>query len=130
MVNAATRDLRTSELAWQATLGISALAAIGLSLTHLTFRADFSADAVIFVVAYLFVTLYYRLLKPDPLLARILIGFGQLVVVMITGAALTYAASAVPFPYRDAEFHAIDQWLGFERVAYLAFMSEHENFRK
>ena len=130
MVNATIRDLRTSELAWQVTLGISALAAIALNLTGLTFRVEFAPNAVIAVTSYFFITLYYRLLKPDALLARMLIGLGQLIVVMLTGALLTYAASAVPFPYRDAELQAIDQWFGFERVAYLAFMNEHETLRK
>lgn len=43
----------------------------------------------------------------------------QIVLVLLLGVLLTYAATAANFPYRDAELHRLDQIMGLDRSAYL-----------
>jgi membrane-associated phospholipid phosphatase len=64
-------------------------------------------------------------LRRNSLISDALVLFGQLFIVTGLGLLLTYAASAIPLPYRDAEFHAFDLWLGFDRVAWHEFLDSH-----
>lgn len=52
--------------------------------------------------------------------ADMLIVVAQLFLTLLLGLLLTYAASAVALPYRDAELSAIDHWLGFHRASYIS----------
>jgi len=47
----------------------------------------------------------------------------QIVLVLLLGVLLTYAATAANFPYRDAELHKLDQIMGLDRSAYLGVFS-------
>lgn len=120
---------RLTRLSWQITLAIALLTACALDIAGLSIRLDLSASTVAIISAYLFLTIHYRFVRQNAEVARALISFGQLVVVVLMGLLLTYAASVVPLPYRDAELHAIDRWLGFEREAYVAFLGRNESLR-
>lgn len=122
-------DDRLSSLAWQITLALALLTAIAFNIVDLSVRVDLSATTVAIISGYAFLTIYYRFIRQRPGVARPLIGFGQLFTVVLMGIMLTYAASAVPLPYRDAELHAIDRWLGFDRDAYIAFLRRNEGLR-
>jgi len=76
-------------------------------------------------VIYVATTVFYRTIRKEPVIATALETTGQLLLVIFVGVLLSYAAAAVPLPYRDAEFHALDRWLGFERQAYVAFVERH-----
>ncbi|MET3153983.1 membrane-associated phospholipid phosphatase [Bradyrhizobium diazoefficiens] len=119
-------DRLLSTVTWQATLAIALLAALALNLVGLSFSVDLSADALVLMSLYAFLTIYFSFVRPNAEAARILTCFGQLVVVVLMGIALSYAASTVPLPYRDVELHAIDRWLGFDRANYLAFLRRHD----
>ena len=67
----------------------------------------------------------YRSVRPNPQLACAMETTTQLLFVLLLGLLLTYAAIAAGYPYRDAELHAVDQWIGLDRQAYLAFIHEH-----
>src|SRR4029453_269765 len=54
----------------------------------------------------------------------------QLAIVIIMGLMLSYAASTVTLPYRDAQLLAFDRWLGFEREAYMAYLKRHTALRE
>lgn len=49
----------------------------------------------------------------------------QIVLVLLLGVLLTYAATAANFPYRDAELHKLDQALGLDRTVYLDLFRAH-----
>jgi len=68
----------------------------------------------------------YRSVRPDEHLASAMETATQLLLVLLFGIVLSYAAAAVALPYRDAELYAIDQWLGFDRRAYLDFVARQE----
>ena len=122
-------DDRLSRLTWQVTLAMAILAAISFNIVGLTARVDLSANTVALVSGYVFLTIHCRFVRQNAEETRALIGFGQLVTVIIMGIMLSYAASAVPLPYRDAELYAIDRWLGFERETYLAFLKRNDGLR-
>src|SRR5690606_35653156 len=43
----------------------------------------------------------------------------QIVLVLLLGVLLSYAATAANFPYRDAELYKLDQIMGLDRSSYL-----------
>jgi hypothetical protein len=61
----------------------------------------------------------YSRKRPDARLVNALAGLVQLLLVVVIGAVLTYPAAKAGFPYRDAVLYQLDQWLGFDRAAYL-----------
>ncbi|MFL5051104.1 MAG: phosphatase PAP2 family protein [Xanthobacteraceae bacterium] len=67
----------------------------------------------------------YRSLRPNQHLACAMETTTQLLLVLLLGILLTYAAIAAGYPYRDAELHGADQWIGFDRRSYLAFIKAH-----
>lgn len=67
----------------------------------------------------------YRSVRPNRHLACAMETTTQLLLVLLAGILLTYAAMAAGYPYRDAELHAADQWIGFDRHAYLRFTHAH-----
>jgi membrane-associated phospholipid phosphatase len=119
-------DRLLSAVTSQTTLGIALLAALAMNLVGLSCSFELSADTAVLLTSYVFLTVYVSFVRPNAELARVLICFGQLVVVILMGLLLTYAASAVPLPYRDAELHAINRWFGFDRANYLAFLRRHD----
>ncbi|WP_210191534.1 phosphatase PAP2 family protein, partial [Bradyrhizobium guangdongense] len=124
-----TDDRLLSTVTWQTTMAIALLAALSLSLAGLGCSIEVSADTLVLMSCYAFCAIYFSFVRPNPKIARGLICFGQLVVVILMGVMLSYAASTVPLPYRDADLHAMDQWLGFDRAGYLAVVKKHEGLR-
>jgi membrane-associated phospholipid phosphatase len=122
-------DGRRTKLVWQITLSTVLLAALALNVAALSIRLDLSANMVAAVSAYIFLLIYYRIVRPNPEVGRALISFGQLVTVVTMGILLSYAASTVPLPYRDAQLYALDRWLGFERDTYIEFLRRHDSLR-
>jgi len=62
---------------------------------------------------------FFRHLRPRPELHALCNIALQIVLVLLLGVLLTYAATAANFPYRDAELHRLDQIIGLDRSAYL-----------
>jgi len=130
MQTGAIANERSSALAWQATLAITALTVISLQVVGLGFHGNISAETIALISVYFCLLVSYRFIRRDRGIACMVIGIGQLTVVTVMGLMLTYAASTVPLPYRDFEFHAIDRWLGFEREAYLAVVERSDTLQK
>jgi hypothetical protein len=122
-------DDRLSRLTWQIILATAILVAISFNIVGLTVRIELSANAVALISGYIFLTIYCRFVRQNAAEACALIGLGQLVTIIIMGMMLSYAASAVPLPYRDAELFTIDRWLGFERETYIAFLKRNDGLR-
>ncbi len=101
---------------------MAVLAAIALNITGLSVRVELSASTLVIISGYAALAIYCRFVRQNVEVARALIGFGQLVSVIVLGIMLNYAVSTVALPFRDAELYAIDRWLGFERESYIAFL--------
>lgn len=121
---------RSSALAWQATLAITMLVVASFTVIGLRVKVHVTPDMMAYVPGYVFLIVYCRLIWRKIEIARMLIAVGQLAIAIIMGLMLSYAASTVPLPYRDAELLALDRWLGFEREAYMAFLREHTQLRE
>ena len=130
MQNCAAVDDRFSALAWQVTLGMTILVVVWFSIVGLCVKVHVTPDMMAYVPGYIFLIVYCRLIWRKIEVARMLIAVGQLAIVIIMGLMLSYAASSVPLPYRDAELLALDRWLGFERDAYMAFLKQHPDLRE
>jgi membrane-associated phospholipid phosphatase len=126
----ATDDFRLFHLAWQATLAITGLTIVSLQVAGLGFHGRISPEAIALIAIYLGLLVYYRFIRRDHGIARMVISVGQLTAVTVMGIMLTYAASSVPLPYRDFELNAIDRWLGFEREVYLGVIERSEALQK
>ena len=46
-----------------------------------------------------------------------------MLLIMLLGIVISYPAAVTALPHRDAELYAIDQCLGFDRRAYVNFVS-------
>ncbi|HVV41902.1 MAG TPA: phosphatase PAP2 family protein [Nitrobacter sp.] len=95
------------------------------SLAMLGIRVDFSSNPPLIATAcgYAIVAVYYTVVRREPRLTSVLIATAQLFLVLFIGLLLTYAASAVDLPYRDANLQLADLWLGFNRESYRTFAS-------
>ena len=123
-------DDRLSTVTWRITLAMAVLAAIALNITGLSVRVELSASTLVIISGYAALAIYCRFVRQNVEVARALIGFGQLVSVIVLGIMLNYAVSTVALPCRDAELYAIDRWLGFERESYIAFLRQHDGLLK
>jgi len=129
MHNCPAANERFSALAWQVTLGMTILVVVWFNIVGLRVSVHVTPDMMAYVPSYIFLIVYCRLIWMKIEIARMLIAVGQLAIVIIMGLMLSYAASTVPLPYRDAELLALDRWLGFEREAYMAFLKQHTGLR-
>jgi membrane-associated phospholipid phosphatase len=95
--------------------------AVWISFAALGLRVDFTSNWPLVSVALLYAAaaFFYRYIRGDRQIADMLIVIAQLFLTLLLGLLLTYAASAAALPYRDAEFSAIDLWLGFHRGSYV-----------
>lgn len=73
--------------------------------------------------ALLSASLFYRLVREDQPLAEALAGAAQLVAFASVAAPLSYVAASAAFPLWDMELAAWDHRLGFDWMAWLAFLN-------
>jgi membrane-associated phospholipid phosphatase len=59
--------------------------------------------------------------RPDGRLQALAQGFMQVLLILLFGTLLSYAAAAAPVPFQDANLLAIDNALGLDRDAYISF---------
>jgi membrane-associated phospholipid phosphatase len=111
-----------------ALIGIMLFLAI-LSFSVLGLSVDFRSvpGQVFAAICYGLVTYVFCLVWRNGSLAKALLVIGQLQVITFLAFLLTYAASDVHSPYRDAELNSIDRWFGFDRVAFLEFLRPYSN---
>jgi membrane-associated phospholipid phosphatase len=122
-------DYMLSRRAWQITLAMVCLTIVSAQIVGLEFRGRLTPELKTLIAGLICLAVFYRFVRRDQGIVRMVISMGQLVVVMIMGLMLTYVASTVPLPYRDFELHAVDRWIGFERSAYLEFLARNDWLR-
>jgi membrane-associated phospholipid phosphatase len=95
--------------------------AVWMSFAALGLRVAFAGNwpLVSVILVYAAATFFYLHIRVDRQIADMLVVVAQLFLALLLGLLLTYAASAVALPYRDAELSAIDHWLGFHRASYI-----------
>lgn len=110
--------------------GNGRLTVISFVLGRLTI-APFSNPALLFFFIGTFTAQgFYRTVRPDRRLYAIAEASGQMLLILMLGILLTYAAVTANFPYVDAELYVIDNALGFDRRAYLTFFAQHHWLRR
>jgi hypothetical protein len=103
-------------------IGIGVLfVATAASLLATGLSVDFKASPAILVLVAISAAgaFFYSRIRPDAQLANALSGLIQLILIVVVCAILTYPAAKAGLSYRDATFYQLDQWLGFDRAAYL-----------
>lgn len=121
--SAVLADSRMTRAVWLLILSMALCLAV--SFAALGLRVDLSSNPALIVIVcgYTALTIYYAAFRHEPRLVAILVAAAQLFLVLFIGLLLTYAASAVGLPYRDANFHLADLWLGFDRETYKTIIS-------
>lgn len=108
-------------LVWYLIAAMAALTLVSFTLTGLTVDPYSNPTVFILIAVLLAINWFYRSVRPDPRLRIATEIAAQVLLILLFGILLTYAAIAVASPYRDAELHFIDQLLGFDRRTYLDF---------
>src|SRR4249920_950635 len=100
-------------LIWYLVGAMAVLTLASFVLTGLT--VDLSSNPWVFlsVGVLLAISFFYRYRRPNPHLCALTEAAAQLLLILLFGILLTYAAVAVKFPYVDAELYAIDNAIGF-----------------
>jgi membrane-associated phospholipid phosphatase len=109
-------------LVWCLVGTMALMTIVSFALARLT--VDFSSPWLPLAITGLFgMSVFYRYRRPDPHLCAVTEAAAQMLLILLFGILLTYAAMATNFPYRDAELHAIDRALGLDRREYLDFVN-------
>ena len=109
------------------------LAAAGLALALVLATTGFSLTPGSAAVSFGFVTVYtafayYNALashRRDPKVVFALGSTAQIVMATVVMTPMTYAAAALNLPLQDSLLHGLDQAMGLDWRAYLAFVNDH-----
>lgn len=93
-------------------------------LTGLTVNLASNPWVVLSIGGIMATSFFYRYWRLNPHLSALTEAAAQLLLILLFGILLTYAAVAVKFPYVDGELYAIDNAIGFDRHTYLKFFAE------
>src|SRR5689334_4079812 len=105
-------------------VGAMAAATMGsFALAGLTVDLSSNPWLPLAILCLLAASLFYRYRRPVPHLSAATEAAAQMLLILLFGILLTYAAMTAHFPYRDAALYAIDQALGLDRRAYLDFVN-------
>lgn len=117
-----------ARLIWCLIAFLAALTLMSFLLTGLAVDPWSNLPLLALIGVLFVVSGFYRLVRRDVRLQTITEASGQILLILLFGILLTYAAMAVAFPYRDAELHLIDKALRLDRSAYLAFFNSRPWF--
>jgi hypothetical protein len=93
-------------------------AGLSLDVTH-------RWPVLLLIPACLCLSFYYRYYRIDPYISAGTEFSAQLLIILLTGTLLSFAAATADFPYRDDILFHLDQELGFDWRAYLDFFNTH-----
>jgi len=108
---------------WSLIAVMGALTVVSLLLTHLTVDVASNPALFMFLGMLFAANCFYRLWRPEPHLQAVTEAAGQILLILLFGILLSYAAVAAGLPYRDVELDLADKALGFDRSAYLGFFA-------
>lgn len=106
---------------WLLVLTMATITAVSFKATGLS--VDFASNPALLAFLGLLggLNIVYTRLRPDERLSSIAEATAQILLILLFGALLTYAAAAANSPYRDAALQRLDQILGLDRVGYIRF---------
>lgn len=110
-------------LVWCLVGAMAMMTIVSFALAGLTVDLRSNPWLPLAITSLLATSFFYRYGRPNPQLCAITEAAAQMLLILLFGILLTYAAMAANFPYRDADFYAIDQALGLDRRAYLDFVN-------
>jgi membrane-associated phospholipid phosphatase len=115
---------QNSRALWCGVMLLVATAGIGIPASGLSVDLKSNPTLLIVVAAYAATIFFYRTIRVDERISQALTTVAQLLLIVTFGLLCSYAAAVTAMPYRDAEFLAIDQWLGFDRTSYVHFFTD------
>jgi membrane-associated phospholipid phosphatase len=115
----------TSRLIWGMAAAMLAAVCLGYWVAGLSLDLWSGRYIVLFAPPCLGLAWYYRRQRPDPWIAHGAESVAQVLVILILGTLLTYAAAATGTSYRDRELQAIDLAFGLDWRACLDFVNAH-----
>jgi hypothetical protein len=110
-------------LVWCLVGAMAVMTVASFALTGLTVDLRSNPWLPLAITGLLAASFFYRYRRPNLHLAAVTEAAAQMLLILLFGILLTYAAMTANFPYRDAELYAIDQALGLDRRTYLDFVN-------
>ena len=110
-------------LVWCLVGAMAMMTIVSFALAGLTVDLRSNPWLPLAITGLLAASFFYRFRRPNPQVCAVTEAGTQMLLILPFGILLTYAAMTANFPYRDADFYAIDQALGLERRAYLDFVN-------
>ncbi|MEJ2624671.1 MAG: phosphatase PAP2 family protein [Pseudolabrys sp.] len=108
---------------------MAALTTVSFAITGLSVDASHNLSFFAFLAILFALNAFYRFARPNRHLRTATETTAQLLLVLLFGILLTYAATAADLPYRDASLLAADRALGFDYQAYLTFFDAQPELR-
>lgn len=117
--------VRTNRITWGVIAAMLLALGIAYPAAGLTLEIGDGWGMLLAPLVCLLISLYYRYHRIDRYISTGAETGAQLVLILLLGALLSFAAATTNFPYRDVELHAFDRWVGFDWRAYLDFFNTH-----
>jgi membrane-associated phospholipid phosphatase len=119
-------------LLWGLIAGMTLLTTVGFASTGLALDPLSNPWLFALIAVLITVTWYYSTIRPDVRLKTVSETGTQILLVLLFGILLSYAAAAASrrFPYSDELLAQLDLALGFERRVYLDFFAGHSWLRR
>jgi len=115
---------RNSRFLWCGTAALFVASTVGLFWAGLSVDVLSNPAFLAVGAGYAAVAFLYSRFRSSERLAMALTAVAQLILMMLFGILLSYAVTTIDLPYRDAEFLALDRWLGFDRTGYVGFFTD------
>ena len=115
--------LTRATLVWCLVGTMAAMTIASFALTGLSLDLCSNPWLPLAIAGLMSASVFYRYRRPNPHLCAVTEAAAQMLLILLFGILLTYAAMTTNLPYRDAELFAIDRVLGLDRRAYLDFVN-------
>ena len=115
--------LTRATLVWCLVGTMAAMTIASFALTGLSVDLRSNPWLPLAIAGLMSASVFYRYRRPNPHLCAATEAAAQMLLILLFGILLTYAAMTTNLPYRDAELFAIDRVLGLDRRAYLDFVN-------
>ena len=112
-----------AKFVWYLVGAMAVLTMGSFALARLTVDLSSNPCLPLAIIGLLAASFFYRYRRPNLHLSAVTEAAAQMLLILLFGILLTYAAMTANFPYRDAALYAIDQALGLDRRAYLDFVN-------
>lgn len=116
---------RNGRVIWGIVAVMMVAVVLGNELAGLSIDTSIIAKIAGLILMLIAIAYFYRRWRVDPWISFGAESCAQIVAILALGAFLMYPLATIGLPYRDAELHAIDLWMGLDWEAYLRFVNAH-----